>query len=362
MATTKVGGGLVDLNSDNTAFKMPVGSSYFTGTPVAGMIRNNSSISNGTAQTTFEYYNGTSWVGMSAPPIPIIVSFLVIAGGGSGGSPGTVNDTEGAGGGAGGYRNSYSTELSGASSPTETPLSFTSGTTYTITVGGGGAAVNTRGAVGNNGSNSSIVGADITSIISIGGGMGATAGVGANNPQNGQNGGSGGGGTDYFGNASSSGSGTAGQGTNGGQRCYSDGAKNGGGASSSLPNGLYSSITGSSVGRGGGGQGAENFLGCRSSACSNHAGLPFGGARAWANSTISGCSQTATAGTPNTGGGGGGGLEDSSILNYGTNGGSGVVILRMLTSIYSGTQSGASVTTDGSDTILTYTGSGTYTA
>ena len=52
MATTKIGAGVVDLNSDNTSFKMPVGSSSFTGTPVAGMIRNNSSISNGIAQTT----------------------------------------------------------------------------------------------------------------------------------------------------------------------------------------------------------------------------------------------------------------------------------------------------------------------
>jgi hypothetical protein len=43
--------------------------------------------------------------------------------------------------------------------------------------------------------------------------------------------------------------------------------------------------------------------------------------------------------------------------------GGGVVILRMLTSKYSGTTTGSpTVTTDGTDTILTYTGSGTYTA
>jgi hypothetical protein len=43
-------------------------------------------------------------------------------------------------------------------------------------------------------------------------------------------------------------------------------------------------------------------------------------------------------------------------------GGSGVVILRMLTSDYSGTTSGSpTVSTSGSDTILTYTGSGSYT-
>ena len=44
MATTKVGGGVVDLNEQNTdtVFQLPVGSSLFTGTPVAGMIRYNS--------------------------------------------------------------------------------------------------------------------------------------------------------------------------------------------------------------------------------------------------------------------------------------------------------------------------------
>jgi hypothetical protein len=45
------------------------------------------------------------------------------------------------------------------------------------------------------------------------------------------------------------------------------------------------------------------------------------------------------------------------------NGGSGVVILRMPTSNYSGTTTGSpTVTTSGSDTILKFTGSGSYTA
>ena len=58
-----------------------------------------------------------------------------------------------------------------------------------------------------------------------------------------------------------------------------------------------------------------------------------------------------TNGTTNLGGGGGGAM----------NGGSGVVILRLATSEYSGTTTGSpTVTTDGDYTILTYTGSGTY--
>ena len=45
------------------------------------------------------------------------------------------------------------------------------------------------------------------------------------------------------------------------------------------------------------------------------------------------------------------------------NGNSGVVILRMPTSNYTGTTTGSpTVATDGADTILTYTQSGTYTA
>ena len=56
--------------------------------------------------------------------------------------------------------------------------------------------------------------------------------------------------------------------------------------------------------------------------------------------------------TANTGSGGGG-VGDGGVP-AGT-GGSGIVILRMATSSYSGTQSGGTVTTSGSDTIISYT-------
>jgi hypothetical protein len=47
----------------------------------------------------------------------------------------------------------------------------------------------------------------------------------------------------------------------------------------------------------------------------------------------------------------------------GSNGGSGVVILRMPTANYTGTTSGSpTVSTSGSDTILVYNASGSYTA
>jgi hypothetical protein len=67
------------------------------------------------------------------------------------------------------------------------------------------------------------------------------------------------------------------------------------------------------------------------------------------------------AGTANTGGGGGGG---SSGLGTGSGaGGSGVVILSIPTADYSGITTGSpTVTTSGSNTILQFNSSGSYTA
>jgi hypothetical protein len=66
-------------------------------------------------------------------------------------------------------------------------------------------------------------------------------------------------------------------------------------------------------------------------------------------------------GTANTGGGGGGG-NDGPAFSGGT-GGSGVVIVKLLTASYTGITTGSpTVTTDGSYTILEYTSTGSYTA
>jgi hypothetical protein len=68
-----------------------------------------------------------------------------------------------------------------------------------------------------------------------------------------------------------------------------------------------------------------------------------------------GSSGTGWANTANTGHGG------NNVTN--NSGQSGVVILRMLTSNYSGTTTGSpTVSTSGSDTIVKFTGSGSYTA
>jgi hypothetical protein len=64
------------------------------------------------------------------------------------------------------------------------------------------------------------------------------------------------------------------------------------------------------------------------------------------------------AGTVNTGGGAG-----ASWSSSGNAGGSGIVIISIQTAYYTGTTTGSpTVTTSGTNTILTYTASGTYTA
>jgi len=276
--------------------------------------------------------------------------FLVIAGGGAGGT-GTASAglRTGGGGGAGGYRNSYSTEPSGGGGSSETNLTFTPGTVYTITVGAGGA----NSAFGNPGSDSSISGSDITTITSTGGGGGA------NWTNNGASGGSGGGGGSTS-NATSGGSGTANQGFDGGGTPTSGNVSGGGGGAGQVGedaqtadngnggDGVASSITGSSVTRAGGG-GAGTYSGDLTTG-----GAGGGGAGGYDPNIVG------VDGTTNTGSGGGGGGEPGGIDSG--SGGSGVVILRMATASYSGTTSGSpTVTTDGTDTILTFTGSGTYT-
>jgi hypothetical protein len=246
--------------------------------------------------------------------------YLVVAGGGGGGS------SQGGGGGAGG-------------AITGTQL-LIKGTVYSITVGSGGGA----GANGNNSAFAAIA-------TAIGGGFGG-GGAGAGN-----SGGSGGGGGAQNGSGAG-GSGTSGQGFAGG--AGSNPNAGGGGGAGEAGNtdgqrtggdGIASSITGSSLFyAGGGGGGSNNGVGV--------AGGDGGGGTGTGNTATGG------AGTANTGGGGGGGGSTPGVGNAsGGAGGSGVVILSFPTSNYSGTTTGSpTVTTSGSNTILKFTASGSYTA
>lgn len=248
------------------------------------------------------------------------VQYLVIAGGGGGGGG---NIQGGGGGGAGGYRNSYASESSGGGNSTETPLTITPNTEYTVTVGGGGSAV-TSATRGNSGSNS--VFASITS--NGGGGGGSQSGSG-------RSGGSGGGGTAYGGGGAG---GTANQGYAGGNGLFGPGVcpnhylgGGGGGGAAEVGeaagcaggaydggDGLSSSITGTSVGRGGGGFGSNNDT------TSNGSGVTtWGGGKARAGTSA----VTSTSGSTNKGGGGGGACASGSAVSGA--GGSGIVIIRV---------------------------------
>lgn len=273
-----------------------------------------------------------------APPYD--VDFLVIAGGGGAGG------SYGAGaGGAGGYRNSYGGEASGGGASAESSLSFVPGTVYTITVGGGAAPYGQGG-------DSSISGTGLTTITSLGGGQGGPPGAA---------GGSGGAGSGH-GGVQPGGAGTANQGRPGGNGSGGNYVRTGGGGGGAANsgnagtengpagnggNGVASTITGSSVTRGGGGGGGAQQGG------STSAGSGGSGGGGNGSNNNSG----ANAGAANTGGGSG------AYEHGGPGGGSGVIILRMPTANYSGTTTGSpTVTTDGTDTVLTFTGSGTYTA
>jgi hypothetical protein len=279
------------------------------------------------------------------------IEWLVIAGGGGGGCGlGSAGLRAGGAGGAGGYRNSYASEASGGGASTETKITgIAQGIVLTATVGTGGAGATSADNNGVVGVDSSLIGTGV-SITSAGGGFGAARST---------DGGPGGsGGARGAGTSGSGGAGTANQGYPGNAAGGSNGAGGGGGAAgaggaygSSIGGpggaGLNNTITGSSVGRGGGGGGGGN----------NSAGN--GGPATHGGGKGGGYGANGTVGTANTGGGGGGAGEDTFTAGAG---GSGVVILRVSTATYSGTTTGSpTITTDGSDTVIQFNSTGTYT-
>ncbi len=275
------------------------------------------------------------------------VSVLVVGGGGGGG------DNWAGGGGGGGVVYEASHAVNAQS--------------YSITVGGGGVGASSGD--GGNGENSVF---DNITAVGGGGGGGSISGGGTGN-----NGGSGGGGQVVDGTG---GSGTVGQGYDGGDALgtWSSpyyGAAGGGGAGEvgedgqppasggggNGGDGLAYDISGVSTyyGGGGGGGGVDSYT-----VSAGDGGLGGGG--------NGGYNTAGENGDANTGGGGGGG-------NYadGGNGGSGIVIIKYLTSDFSDTTNsirkiifrttslsapaGGTITTDGDYTVHTFTSDGTMT-
>ena len=220
------------------------------------------------------------------------IDYLIVAGGGGGGVNG------GGGGGAGGFRNATDFEVTAQA--------------YTITIGAGGAS-HTAGGDSN------------FSLIDAKGG-----GHGASYAEAGDNGGSGGGGGADGTTTRAGGTGTAGQGYDGGDCLNTEttntaaggggaskvGYDNAGGLSGNGGDGLNTSINGTSETYAGGGGGGGYAPG---SATAGSGGAGGGG------DGKDGAGATGEAGTPNTGGGGGGGAGASGA---GGAGGSGIVIIR----------------------------------
>jgi len=292
-------------------------------------------------------------------PLTYTADFLVIAGGGGGGSVGGAGVGGTSGAGAGGYRNSFGSETSGGGASSESSLIITPGIQYTVTIGGGGAgAPANQRTNGTNGVNSSLSGTGITTITSVGGGSGAaiegTGGAGGS-----------GGGAGSGSPAGSAGSGTANQGFAGGGPGGGNAGGGGGGAAQAGNaasgetggaggNGLASAITGSSVTRtGGGGGGVYDGRGPVGAGGS-------GGGGAGGNNNAS---YVGGAGTVNTGSGGGGGGSSGGGVGAGGAGGKGVIIISMLDASYSGTVSGSPTVATGvsGKTVLTFNSSGSFT-
>lgn len=237
-------------------------------------------------------------LGLAKLEIP--VEYVVI-GGGAGGA---VAGGDSGGGGAGGYRSSVEGEMSGGGSAAEPILKLETSTTYSVTIGAGGAA----GGAGNP--------TTFDTITSAGGGRGG--GAGTLLALSGGSGGGGGSGGTGLGAA-----GTASQGFAGGN--YVNDGAGGGGAGGAGGNGdgiglsrgglgIVSSITGTPVGRAGGGGGGWDVG-------TGNDGLAVHGGGQGSNNSVA---LSIYAGANNTGGGGGG----KGVATTGGRGGSGIVILR----------------------------------
>lgn len=257
-------------------------------------------------------------------PKNLKISRLLLVAGGGGAST--------AGGGAGGLIEETA------------PFSLEPGA-YPVVVGPGGAGAANISTLGTNGSNSTFAGR-----TAIGGGGGGSTGT------DGNAGGSGGGGGSSSSRTGLGGNGTTNQGNRGGNSGFISGtnAGRGGGGGAGAVGGTGSSAGGGPGGAGGAGKASDisgvstyyagGGSGQRASGTGyTPGGIGGGGAGGDANGG---------AGTNGLGGGGGGGYSVRG------GGGSGIVIIR-----YAGPPkaTGGTITTVGTDTVHTFTSSGTFT-
>jgi hypothetical protein len=263
------------------------------------------SATGGTITTSGQYTIHTFTSGGTfTPSFDGPVDVLVVAGGGGAGGGFS------GGGGAGGvvYQADFSVTAQA----------------YPVTVGLGGANGGAGGGVGGNGENSVF-----SSITAIGGG-------GAGTVTYGRNGGSGGGGGAGNITLAQPGTGTAGQGNDGGFGWQFGGSNNagGGGGGAGAP-GQAAGARGTGYGGHGGDGVAYDISGTLTYYGGGGGGGSYGGSFVGDGGLGGGGDAsrygTGQSGTPNTGGGGGSGAFFSSTHYVGGSGGSGVVIIRYVT-------------------------------
>ena len=292
------------VNTSTGYFQVPRGSiAQRPASPVEGLVRYNSE------SDIYEGYINGSWHKfLTVDQGSYTITYLAV-GGGAGGGPVDVRAGSG-GGGAGRVTASTTSVTPGAS-------------VLTITIGGGGAT-NTAGTASTITGIVSATGGSVGNLNGGTSGNGFSGGTGTTTPESAIGIGGGGGGAGAVGANGVAYSGDVGNGGNGGA-------------------GVETLITGTSQYFGGGGGGAGY-------AAAGGTGGTGGGGNG-------GGTGPSTAGSPNTGGGGG-----SRVAVAGSSGGSGVIFLSMPTLNYTGTHTGSpTITTTGSNTVLKFTGSGTYT-
>jgi hypothetical protein len=292
------------VNTSTGYFQVPRGSiAQRPASPVEGLVRYNSE------SDIYEGYINGSWHKfLTVDQGSYTITYLAV-GGGAGGGPVDVRAGSG-GGGAGRVTASTTSVTPGAS-------------VLTITIGGGGAT-NTAGTASTITGIVSATGGSVGNLNGGTSGNGFSGGTGTTTPESAIGIGGGGGGAGAVGANGVAYSGDVGNGGNGGV-------------------GLETLITGTSQYFGGGGGGAGY-------AAAGGTGGTGGGGNG-------GGTGPSTAGSPNTGGGGG-----SRVAVAGSSGGSGVIFLSMPTLNYTGTHTGSpTISTTGANTVLKFTGSGTYT-
>lgn len=300
---------------------MPTGLSL---TGAGGAFISLPTVTGGTLTSDATYYyreftgNGTLTVSGGS----VTADLLIVAGGGGGGRC-LYEDFEGKQGGGGGG--------GGAVRPTGVTLSANS---YSIVIGAGGASMPITGGLSGNSTTA-------FGYTAVGGGRGAGHELSQ------ENGGSGGGSDNYW--RGSPGLGTAGQGNDGGHRAAFDysGGHGGGGASTNgevapgyNANGTLTLrggnggaglvVFGRSVAGGGGGSAWIDEIGGTGVAVSSGGTGTHGGGQGQPN-TNNGTLilyYPAANGAVNTGGGGGGCVSTDNGNTYGSNGGSGIVVVR----------------------------------